>query len=418
MIGKMTLGRRQFLSGAAISLGSIATAACSQAPAPAAPGPAPAPNTGRTLSPADLEDSLTGCSYLGCGGGGSLAEARELIRADLAAGHDFSLLDVEALDDDDRVACPYALASLAPLSAEFEQRLAALDGRIEMPVLNAFSLLERHLETRFSGVILGEMGPLSMAEGLSIAARLGVPALDADTVGRATPEINQHSVRVAGHSLIPAAAVTPFGDEIVLTGLLDTSRQEDVFRALTVVSGLVGVADAPITGAVAKSDGVLIKNSFSLAMRIGAAVREAKSAGTDPIEAARLAGDGYRLFTGRVGPFDWADRDGFLAGHVDIEGDGAFTGQTMRLDYKNEHLVARIGNDTVATCPDLITLVDRASAEGVNNPDFVAGQAVEVLGFKCDPVWRSEAGLAVFSPRYFGYDVDYIPIESRMARRR
>ena len=88
----------------------------------------------------------------------------------------------------------------------------------------------------------------------------------------------------------------------------------------------------------------------------------------------------------------------------------------MRLDYKNEHLVATIDGQTVATCPDLITLVDRTSAEGVNNPDFVTGQAVEVLGFPCDPVWRSTAGLAVFSPRYFGYDLDYIPIEARLAR--
>ena len=133
------------------------------------------------------------------------------------------------------MACPYALASLAPLSDAIQAKLEAMETPVEFPVLEAFRLLERQLETRFSGVILGEMGPLSMAGGLSIAARLGVPALDADTVGRATPEINQHSVRVAGHSLTPATGFTPFGDEVVLTGLRDPSRQEDVLRALTVV---------------------------------------------------------------------------------------------------------------------------------------------------------------------------------------
>ena len=27
--------------------------------------------------------------------------------------------------------------------------------------------------------------------------------------------------------------------------------------------------------------------------------------------------------------------------------------------------------------------------------------------------WRSEAGLALVGPRYFGYDVDYVPVEQR-----
>ena len=415
------LARRQFLGGAAIALGSVASAGLADASgslrqASTRPHEA-AGDTGRVLSLQDLEDSLTGCSYLGCGGGGSLAEARALIRSDFAAGHVFRLLSVTALADEDRVACPYALASLAPLSEAMQSRLAAMENPVEMPVLDAFSLLERHLETRLAGVILGEMGPLSMAEGLSIAARLGVPSLDADTVGRATPEINQHSVRVAGLPLTPAAAVTPFGDELVLTGLQDPARQEDLFRALSVVSGLVGVADAPITGAEAKTDGVLITESFSLAMRLGQAVREAKVNGHDAIEAARRAGDGYRLFTGRVDTFDWGDRDGFLAGELVLTGDGDYSGARMRLDYKNEHLVARIGDHVVATCPDLITLVDRQTAEGVNNPDFVAGQLVEVIGFRSDPVWRQQAGLSVFEPRYFGYDIDYIPIEDRLARR-
>ena len=124
-----------------------------------------------------------------------------------------------------------------------------------------------------------------MAEGLSIAARLGVPALDADTVGRATPEINQHSVRVAGYPLTPATGVTMFGDEIILQNLQDPSREEDIFRTLSVISRLVGVADAPITGAQAKKTGTLVTGSLSLATAIGKAARTARGAGQDPIGA-------------------------------------------------------------------------------------------------------------------------------------
>jgi uncharacterized protein len=32
----------------------------------------------------------------------------------------------------------------------------------------------------------------------------------------------------------------------------------------------------------------------------------------------------------------------------------------------------------------------------------------------CDPRWRTEAGLALVGPRYFGYDFPYIPVEDRL----
>ncbi|MCK0068446.1 DUF917 domain-containing protein [Kordiimonas laminariae] len=405
------LARRKFLQGLAVATGALPL---STTPAFSSNTANPSLNNGKTLTPQILEDALVGSSYLGCGGGGSLSEARELIAADLANGLQFKSIDVDTLKDTDRVACPYALASLAPISGEMEARLNTIPNKIEMPVLNAFRLLEQHIGQTFAGVILGEIGPLSMAEGLSIAARLGVPALDADTVGRATPEINQHSVRVAGYPLTPAAGVTMFGDEIILQSLQDPSREEDIFRTLSVISRLVGVADAPITGAQAKKKGTLVTGSFSLAAAIGKAARTAKSKDQNPIEAARIAGGGYKLFSGYVKDFTWEDKDGFLVGTLTLSGTDHFNGQTMLLNYKNEHLVARLNDKVIATCPDLITVVDEATAEGVNNPDFKKDQAVTVLGFKCDPLWRTAEGLSVFAPRYFGYDVDYIPIEERL----
>lgn len=371
---------------------------------------------GAALTADMLEDALVGSSYLGCGGGGSLAEARELIASDLAVGHVFRSLPVQQLGDDERVACPYALASLAPMSAEFKQRLDTFEGREDEPVLASFRLLERHLGTSFAAVILGEIGPLSMAEGLSIAARLGVPALDADTVGRATPEINQHSVRVAGYPLTPSAGVTLFADSFVLEDVKDPARAEEIFRALSVTGRVVGITDAPITGVIAKTPGTLVQGSLSLCMAIGRAVREARAQGTDPISAARRAGNGYDLFTGSIETYNWADEDGFLVGDVTLRGTGVHQGEQMVLRYKNEHLFAARGGDVVATCPDLITVVSRETHEGINNPDFQNGAEVVVLGFKANPLWRTPAGLAVFAPRYFGYDVDYIPIEARLGQ--
>ena len=362
------------------------------------------PVRGWPLSATDLEDALVGSTYLGCGGGGGVAEARELIAEDLAAGRVFRIMPLEALRDTERVACPYALGSIAP---DTDAPEPVVDNVAE----EAFRLLEAHLGTKFGAVILGEIGPLSLAEGLSIAARLGVPALDADTVGRAVPEINQHSVRVSGESLLPASGVTRLGDRVVLSEVADPSRPEEVFRALSVAGGgLVGVVDSPLPGRVAKRPGVLVRSSLSLAMRIGRAVREANAAGGNAVGAARAAGRGYTLFRGRVADWDWRDEDGFLKGTVTLESGAS----RMVLDYINEHLVATRDGEVVATCPDLITMADERTAEGIGNPDFTRGQPVTVLGFRCDPIWRTAAGLEVFRPRYFGFDVSYIPIETRL----
>lgn len=404
--------RRQFLSGLAVAAGTLA--ACNEIE-PGKEAGREATEGALNLDAMALEDALVGSSYLGTGGGGSLAEARNLIAKDLEAGLIFSMIPVTALADTDRVACPYGLASLAQTSDEMQARLDAAKNRVEVPVEAAFEALERHIGQKFAGVIMGEIGPLSLAEGLATAARLGVPALDADTVGRAVPEINQHSVKVAGIPLTPIGAATPFGDEMIVETLGDPTRAEDILRSIAVVSGECGVTDSPITGKQAKAQGTLVTQSLSLSISIGKAVREAKAGGTDPIEAARAAGDGYLLFKGTVSGFDWRDEDGFLVGEVRLGGTGEFAGQSFATDVKNEHLIARKNGAVVATCPDLISIIDIASADGIVNPGYEVGQEVAVLGFRCDPLWRSQAGLAVFSPKYFGYDVDFVPIEERLA---
>ena len=55
-----------------------------------------------------------GCSFLGCGGGGFLAEGRARLADDLTKGLRFELLGVADLGDDEWVASPYGLGSNAP----------------------------------------------------------------------------------------------------------------------------------------------------------------------------------------------------------------------------------------------------------------------------------------------------------------
>jgi len=38
-----------------------------------------------------------------------------------------------------------------------------------------------------------------------------------------------------------------------------------------------------------------------------------------------------------------------------------------------------------------------------------------VIAFGCDPIWRTERGIAAAGPRAFGYDFDFVPVEELAA---
>ena len=368
----------------------------------------------RTLDGQALEDILSGCSYLGCGGGGSLSEGLARLEDDRKAGRRFELLAIANLGDDEWAASPYGLGSNAPPTEAEKTRFADLPRAREDPVESSFRLLGAFLHRPFVAVIAGELGPWSTAAALSTAARLGISTLDADRVGRATPEATQDSILAAGLSTAPLAAVTGFGDSLILERVARGSRVEDILRAISVASlGELGVTDAALSGKSAKRAGVLVAGSVSRAEALGRAGRLAVAAHGDPLEAVVRAGSGYRLFEGEVVDFPWQEDAGFLVGDVTIEGRGPFSGSRYRVWYKNENIISWRDDAVSVTPPDLIAIADTRTGAAIANPDFRRGQLVTVLGFPAPALWRTPAGLRVFGPAHFGFDVQYVPIEER-----
>ena len=71
----------------------------------------------------------------------------------------------------------------------------------------------------------------------------------------------------------------------------------------------------------------------------------------------------------------------------------------------------------LATTPDLICLVDTETFRPVPTDALKYGKRVLVVGLECFHLWRTQAGLDLVGPRYFGIDADYIPIEELAAKR-
>ena len=78
-------------------------------------------------------------------------------------------------------------------------------------------------------------------------------------------------------------------------------------------------------------------------------------------------------------------------------------------------MVLRVDGEFVATTPDLIAVLDGETGEPITTEALRYGMRVAVIAFPCAPQWREPAALELISPRYFGYDIDYVPVEERFA---
>jgi hypothetical protein len=367
----------------------------------------------RNLSKQNLEDMIMGCCYLGSGGGGSYDAGLKRIHDDLAAGLTFNLMSVDEMNDADYAATTYYVGSTAPYTPEQLERFAKLPRIKEEATAVAFRLLQKYTGKNFVAVIAGEIGAGNTPYALSTAAHLGIAQLDADTAGRAVPEIDQSTIFAAGISLLPAAAATLFGDELLITKVATPSREEEFLRIASTISMHIAAADSALPGKLLKQPNIVVQGSLTLCEEIGKAYRLAIESHQDPIRAVIKASKGYKLFSGQVSNYDWADKGGYLVGDVEITGSGGYQGQKYRLAYKNENLISWRNGKVSVTSPDIITMVATTTGKAILNPDFKKGQEVTIIGIPAPAPWRTPAGLKVCGPEHFGYDASYTPIEER-----
>jgi len=239
---------------------------------------------------------------------------------------------------------------------------------------------------------------------------VGLPVIDGDGMGRAFPELQMVSMTMFDLHACPMAMSDEKGNALVLN-TVDNLSTEKFARVITVEMGGAGmIALYPMTGAQAKR--AILRGSLSLITNIGRLIRAEQAANRNP--ADRLAAElgGVRLFEGRVTDVDRRTEGGFARGQATIEGLDGYQGHAMTLKFQNEFLMAeREDGSPRAMTPDLICLLDLETGQPITTEQMAYGYRVIVFGLPCDPKWRTERGLSLVGPRYFGYEMDYQPIE-------
>lgn len=250
------------------------------------------------------------------------------------------------------------------------------------------------------------------------AATLGLPPLvDVDGMGRAfPPELQMVTFSIGGDvSASPPMALTDEKGNAVIFETISNKWTEELARAVTMsCGGSVAVALYPMDGRTVKQYGV--KDIVTRSQELGEAIRSVKKSTEKlPEEHFLEFTGGYRLFKGKISDVVRETRGGaFNFGTVVLEGIADCKGKQAKVEFQNENLTAIVDGEYVATVPDLICLVDTETFLPVTTDALKYGKRVLVVGLPCfPPMWRTEKGLALVGPRYFGCDTDYIPLEER-----
>jgi len=357
------------------------------------------------LTADSLEDLSTGAVFLATGGGGDPYVSYLATRRVLEEFGPAELISVDELDDDAYVA---AIGAVGAPSVSLELLPSVDDAAI------ALAVFERHVGRKVDAVISFEIGGGNSMIPIMAAASRGVPVVNGDGMGRALPEAQMMTYPIAGVLPTPAIGLDYAGNIVTFSTDTTATYERHVRSMAQVMAGMITTVEHPMTGQQVKAS--VVPGTISFSIEIGRILREHRGNAQriyQPLREAfarSLYGDLFHIYTGKVVDHASSVIGGYDIGEAVIESFDSDASQ-LRISIKNEYLVARIGDQVVASVPDLIVMLDYETSMPINAERLRYGQRVTVYGVGCPSFYRTANAMAVVAPRCFGFDFDFVPIE-------
>ncbi|MDO5594189.1 MAG: DUF917 domain-containing protein [Eubacteriales bacterium] len=358
----------------------------------------------RTIGIQEIEDIALGAALLGAGGGGDPYVGKLVAMGAVKECGPVTLLDPEEVPDD---------ALLVPIAMMGAPTVLGEKGIGGGEYQTLYNMVSQFFGKKIYAFMPIEAGGVNSMLPIAACARLGLPLVDCDGMGRAFPELQMVTFTIGGMSATPMALTDEKGNSVIFETITN-KWTEELARAVTMsCGGSVSVSLYPMTGAQMKAYSV--KNIVTRSQKLGEAIRTVKNCADDvtPEEHFLQFSEGYKLFKGKIADVLRETRGAFNFGKVMLEGIGECKGHQAYVEFQNENLTATVDGEILATTPDLICLVDTETFTPVTTDALKYGKRVLVIGLKCFEMWRTPAGIDLVGPRYFGCDTDYIPLEER-----
>lgn len=353
----------------------------------------------KQITQSDLDDLAVGVAILGSGGGGDPSYRRMIAKQQLEKGGPINLLKFSELDSNSIVApigfmgAPLVSIERMPSTRQF---------------LSIIPAVEKVYGRKIDALIATEIGGGNAFTPLIVAGKMGIPVVDADTIGRAFPELQHSTCNLFGISASPAVLTDIHGNTRVIIAN-DAFQIEQQCRLATVEMGSSALLCFYIMNCH-EAKKATIPDSFSHGFAIGRSIRQAKESGANPIEALLEYSKGVWLDSGTIIDIEQSISKGFLQGNVLVKTETGI----IKISYQNEYLVAFRDETPIISTPDIIAILEIETSTPITSESLAYGLRVAILGLPSPSIWQTEKGLELVGPRSFGYKFDYKPISKRL----
>lgn len=346
----------------------------------------------------DITKRSIGHAFLGSGGGGDTRLSEIIVKESIRNGKVIKVLPLEKLPDDATVICFGLMGS----PSVFEEKIPSNE-----EIRNSVLVMQNKLGKKIDAIVVMEGGGTNGVLPYFAAAELGLPIVNADTMGRAFPGINMVTPTIYNgvkHHIAALANVR----KVELVEADNANELEDKARLVAdSMGGAVYISYLPMDGKTAKK--YCIAETLTIAHQIGENFLLAKEHQQNPLTCLNqyLKNTEYEeakeVFKGRIDDLRRTEERGFSIGGILInDGD-----RSVEVVFQNENLLARekLTNGSyrkLAEVPDLITVVDQETYEPISTPQLSYGQKVRLLTLHAPKLLTTEKALAIVGPHAYG----------------
>jgi DUF917 family protein len=325
----------------------------------------------------DLETLAAGAELLGSGGGGQPYWFRALAVHAFAERRAIPIHDIDDLSPETLAVATGLVGSLlsfherSPQGSEFTR---------------AVDRVRREYPAAETCVTNYESAGANIFAALVVAAAGALPVLDCDGMGRALSWLDQTTYDIAGVSISPFVCTDSYGRTVLYEDIRGRAAEQFIRAAAVEMGGWCAFAGYPTTVGRLRTAGIpgTIRRALELGRTVG---------GVDASAAVDALVDQHgarRVATGRVAEARWRRlRDGGI-GSVVIRGSG--DGAVVRVEARNEFLIAIVDGVIAACTPEIICLMRSRDGRPLQAESVLApGTEVDVVALPAPPRWQ-EAG--------------------------
>jgi hypothetical protein len=363
----------------------------------------------------DIEPLLEGLAIRGTGGGGNPYWGKLIMENDLAHDRSCHILSLQDIPDDWTVVCAAAIGSVKAIDViGFETVLSEWENKY-FPLQTITLYMQELLKRRIDAVCAFEVGGLNSPIVLTLAARMGIPVIDADALGRSAPETHLTSWHGHGVDITPMVIADSEGNILTINKAVDPTYVDKVGRWMVTQGGHLGAdVQHTMSGKMVKETSV--PGTFTDSLKLGRSVVEARQQGVDPIDRIASILGAYRILNARISSMHEEEWMGFYFTEVELIGIGKDAGCSIRLVIKNEAMVCYLDGKPITIFPDPIYMLEPGTGRGMMSVELKTGMELLILCAPAHPRLRAaaitEAGRKAFNPARFGqHQLQYKPIE-------